>query len=184
MRNISGPIDNEIKVMEGFNLKLQESMSIFIHKSEQFLPINIDKAWGFFSSAKNLTKITPPKLGFNILTQINDEKGVYEGMLIEYTLKPLLGIPIHWRTEINRVEKPNCFTDKQLKGPFKTWKHTHTFIEKKNGVLMEDFIRYELPFGMIGNILHKLVVRKKVAHIFAYRKEILKKIFKDGNNIY
>ncbi len=159
-------------------------MAIFQYKTEQFLPISINEAWVFFSSAKNLAKITPPELDFKILTQVDEKKEIYEGMLMEYTVKPLLGIPLRWETKITKLEKPKYFTDKQLKGPYKIWEHTHTFIEKENGILMKDIVNYELPFGFLGNIAHKLIVRKKVEQIFTYREEILKKIFKDGNASY
>ena len=74
-------------------------MSVYYHDAEQFLPIDIFKAWDFFSDAKNLSVITPPEMDFKILTDL-DNKGIYKGMLIDYTVKPLFGIPVHWQTEI------------------------------------------------------------------------------------
>lgn len=159
-------------------------MSIFYFRAEQFLKTDINKAWDFFSSAKNLAVITPPELDFKILTDI-EGKEIYTGMLIDYTVKPLFGIPLHWKTEIAKVNKPAMFSDRQLKGPYKIWEHTHTFVEKDNGVLMNDEVKYELPFGFIGNIAHSLIVKKKIEHIFQYRNEVLNKIFnKDANNIH
>lgn len=156
-------------------------MSVYFYDTEQFLPIGINKAWDFFSSAKNLAIITPPELDFNILTNLEGRE-IYEGMLIEYNVKPLFHIPMHWQTEICKVNKPEMFTDRQLKGPYKKWEHTHTFIEKENGVLMKDHVKYELPFGIIGRIGHSILVRKKIENIFNYRRKVLKKIFEDGNN--
>ncbi|HUZ60481.1 MAG TPA: SRPBCC family protein [Hanamia sp.] len=156
-------------------------MSVYFYDSEQFLLIDIDKAWDFFSSAKNLSVITPRELDFTIITDL-DNKEIYEGMLIDYTAKPLFGIKVHWETEINKVEKPEMFTDIQLKGPYKTWEHTHTFFKKDNGVLMKDHVKYELPFGIIGRITNSILVKKKIEDIFIYRRNILKKIFGNGNN--
>lgn len=118
---------------------------------------------------------------FNILTNL-DGREIYEGMLIEYKLKPLLGITVRWKTEICKVDKPVMFTDRQLKGPYKIWEHTHTFIKKDNDILMKDQVKYELPFGIIGSIVHKLIVRKKIENIFKYREKVLKKIFKENAN--
>jgi ligand-binding SRPBCC domain-containing protein len=157
-------------------------MSIYFFNTEQFLPTDIIKAWDFFSSANNLTIITPPELDFNILTNLK-EREIYEGMLIDYTVKPLLGIKVNWQTEIFKVDKPAMFADKQMKGPYKIWEHTHTFVEKESGVLMHDQVKYQLPFGIIGRITHSLLVRKKIENIFNYRREVLKKIFENGNNI-
>ena len=157
-------------------------MSIYYYNAEQFLPIEFGKAWDFFSSAKNLSLITPPEMHFNILTNLEGRE-IYQGMLIDYTVKPLFGIKVNWQTEIFKVDKPKMFADRQLKGPYKIWEHTHTFIEKENGVLMHDQVKYQLPFGIIGRISHSLLVRKKIENIFIYRKEVLKKIFIDhGNN--
>lgn len=156
-------------------------MAVYYYNAEQLLPISIEKAWDFFSSAKNLAVITPPQMQFNILTNL-DGREIYEGMLIEYKLKPLLGITVRWKTEICKVDKPVMFTDRQLKGPYKIWEHTHTFIKKDNGILMKDQVKYELPFGIIGSIVHKLIVRKKIENIFKYREKVLKKIFKENAN--
>jgi ligand-binding SRPBCC domain-containing protein len=157
-------------------------MSYHFFNTEQFLPIDILQAWSFFSDAKNLSVITPPELDFKILTDLDNEE-IYEGMLIDYTVKPLLGIPVRWQTEIIKIDKPEVFTDRQLKGPYKTWEHTHTFSEKDNGVIMKDQVKYQLPFGIIGRIANSLLVRKKIENIFNYRREVLKKIFENGNNV-
>ncbi len=151
-------------------------MAIYQYTAEQFLPISIRKAWDFFSSPKNLSVITPPEMDFKILTQL-DDKEIYNGMLIDYTVKPLFGIPMHWQTKIIDVKPLEVFADTQLKGPYKLWHHTHTFIEKDGGVLMTDVVNYELPFGILGDWVHSLIVRKKIESIFAYRKQVLEKLF-------
>lgn len=149
---------------------------MFQYKSEQFLPIGIDEAWKFFSSPKNLVTITPAELDFKIITSLKDEE-IYEGMKIDYIVKPLLKIPMRWQTEIINVTKGKHFTDRQVKGPYKLWEHTHIFKPVQDGVLMQDIVNYQLPFGFIGNIAHSLIVKKKIENIFTYRKNILNKIF-------
>ncbi len=156
-------------------------MKTFYYNAAQLLPVKMEEAWEFFSSAKNLSVITPPQLDFKILSQL-DHKEIYEGMLIDYKVKPLLGIPVRWQTEIFKVNKPDTFTDRQLRGPYKLWEHTHRFFQKGNGVLMEDEVKYQLPFGIIGEVAESLVVRKKIKEIFDFREEILKKIFKENGN--
>ncbi|MBC8046328.1 MAG: SRPBCC family protein [Fimbriimonadaceae bacterium] len=153
-------------------------------KAEQFFPIDKKRAWDFFSSPKNLSKITPPEMDFKILSPLNGEE-IFEGMKIDYTVKPLFGISVRWQTEICKVKNQKYFTDSQLKGPYKVWEHTHTFTEVTGGVNMQDVINYQLPFGFIGNVAHSLFVRKKIENIFSYRKQILEKIFisnGDSNN--
>ena len=154
-------------------------MPTFHYTTEQLLSTDINKSWDFFSSAENLALITPPAMDFSILTALNGRE-IYEGMLINYTVKPLWGIKFHWETEICKVNKPFFFTDRQLKGPYKLWEHSHTFIKKDNGVLIKDEVKYQLPFGIIGNIIHSLFVRKKIEDIFIYRKKVLNQLF-EGN---
>ena len=151
-------------------------MKIFELKTEQFLPVSVAEAWEFFSSPKNLSVITPPSLDFVVLTNLGDEE-IYPGMMIDYTVRPLFGFSVKWRTEITNVDKPHSFTDRQVEGPYALWEHKHYFIEKDKGVLVIDHVQYRLPFGIIGVISHPLMVRKKLKEIFDFRRETLKKIF-------
>jgi ligand-binding SRPBCC domain-containing protein len=146
------------------------------YKTEQWLPVSIDQAWDFFATPKNLAAITPPRLGFNILTKLNGTE-IYPGMIIDYKVRPLFGIPVHWKTGIRNVLKLKYFTDVQLKGPYKVWEHTHSFETDNEGVLMSDVINYELPLGVFGILTEKLLVRKEIEKIFCYRKKILDKLF-------
>lgn len=157
-------------------------MKIFEYSTEQLLPIDIDTAWSFFSSAENLALITPGELDFKILTPL-DGKEIYRGMIIDYTVKPLFGISLRWKTEICKIDKPFSFTDRQLRGPYRVWEHTHIFIETASGVLMKDKVKYQLPFGMIGRLGHQLIVRKKIETIFSYRRQMLHKIFVSNEHV-
>ena len=151
-------------------------MKTHILKKEQFLPISIQEAWAFFSTPKNLAKITPKEMGFVIKSDFTDEE-IYEGMKIEYTVKPVLGIPLKWITRIGKTQSPVLFTDVQEKGPYKLWEHTHSFEEKDNGVLVKDEVKYQLPFGIFGDIAHALFVKNKLKSIFDYRSVVLQKMF-------
>ena len=151
-------------------------MKIFTLHREQYLPIPVEDAWAFFSSAKNLDKITPPEMGFKIVSRLEDEP-IYSGMHIDYTVKPLFGIKLKWRTEIKDVDPPNLFTDRQLIGPYKLWEHTHRFHRVSGGVLMTDDVKYCLPLNWLGNIAHALFVKNKLRQIFDYRASTLKNLF-------
>ena len=148
---------------------------MYHYKTEQWLPISLEEAWKFFSSPNNLSLITPPEMDFKILSSLGND--IYEGMIINYKVKPLFGIPVNWQTEICSLEPQNHFTDRQLKGPYKLWEHTHTFKASIGGVLMNDEIKYELPFSFIGNIAHQLFIRRKIENIFTFRNNALTKIF-------
>ncbi len=143
---------------------------------EQQLDCDIATAWEFFSSPHNLSKITPQDMGFVVTSDTGDEP-IYEGMIIDYIVRPLLRIPMRWKTKITEVDYRKSFTDFQEKGPYKYWNHYHEFVPNEKGVLAKDTVEYELPFGFLGTLVHKIVVRKKLEGIFSYRNKVLKNTF-------
>ena len=143
---------------------------------EQQLNCDLQTAWDFFSSPMNLPKITPKDMAFTVLSEQKTNK-IFEGMIIDYTVSPLLGIPLKWKTRITSVIPNKSFTDFQEKGPYKLWNHHHAFIANEKGVLMIDKVDYELPLGILGSVAHSLFVKNKLNHIFNYRYGILEKLF-------
>ena len=93
---------------------------VYSLRTEQFIPISLDEAWEFFSSPANLAKITPEKMEFNIISKHHGAT-MYPGQIIEYTVKPLLGIPLYWMTEITHVKEKAYFVDEQRFGPYTMW---------------------------------------------------------------
>ena len=141
-------------------------MSVHIFRTELHIPKPRPEVFEFFATASNLERITPPFLRFHIKTQEPIE--MRKGALIDYSLR-IHGLPAKWITEITEWEPPYRFVDRQLKGPYKLWHHTHTFTEEAGGTLMVDQVRYEVPLGPLGDVVHALFVRKDVANIFRYR---------------
>lgn len=144
-------------------------------KRTQFVNTDLETCWKFFSAPSNLQKITPDYMGFEVLTEVPDE--MYEGLMISYTVRPLLGIPMNWVTEITHVKEGVFFVDEQRKGPYRMWHHEHHFKEVEGGVEMTDIVSYEVPFGIFGKLAHPLIVRKKLEEIFEYRFKVVDEIF-------
>jgi len=144
-------------------------------KQEQVLPLTMEQAWEFFSSPRNLDSITPDDLGFEI-TYLPSEK-MYAGQIITYKVMIMKGVWVPWVTEITHVDEGKSFVDQQLSGPYKLWHHLHTFEPHEDGVLMTDLVHYSIGYSLLGEIPHKLFVRKKLEHIFNYRREMLEKAF-------
>jgi ligand-binding SRPBCC domain-containing protein len=144
-------------------------------KRTQFVKTDLATCWDFFSSPNNLNKITPKEMGFDVLTE--GVENMYEGLMIEYKVRPLLNIPLRWITEITHVKHQQYFVDEQRKGPYKIWHHEHHFKEVQGGVEMTDIVSYELPFGILGKLAHSLLVKKKLDQIFAYRFKIVDELF-------
>jgi ligand-binding SRPBCC domain-containing protein len=143
---------------------------------EQQINCGIEDAWRFFSSAKNLEKITPDSMGFKVVSHLEDDR-IFEGMEIEYIVSPVLKIPLKWKTVIKQVEWNKSFTDFQASGPYAYWNHFHEFIPNADGVLMKDTVDYELPLGLIGDLVHGVFVKNKLNSIFNYRFQYLEKKF-------
>lgn len=146
---------------------------------ETTLPITIEEAWAFFSNPLNLARITPKEMAFNVVSK-NLPAHIHNGLKINYIVKPVLGIPMPWLSEISKVNAPYFFVDEQLKGPYAYWHHEHTFEEVKDGVLMKDEVTYSVPLGFLGQFANWLFVRKKLAQIFDYRTAMMAEIFKSS----
>jgi ligand-binding SRPBCC domain-containing protein len=141
---------------------------VYTIHTEQFIPISLNEAWDFFSSPANLAKITPAKMGFNIISQFHGEK-MYPGQIIEYTVKPILNIPLYWMTEITHVVEGEYFVDEQRFGPYTMWHHQHHFMAVPGGVKMNDIVHYKIPMGFLGDIAQVLFVKKQLQGIFDFR---------------
>ncbi|MEN9914180.1 MAG: hypothetical protein RL528_925 [Bacteroidota bacterium] len=144
-------------------------------KRKQFVKTDLKTCWDFFSSPQNLKRITPPYMGFNIKFDLPEK--MYEGLMIEYSVKPLLGIPMTWITEIKTVNDNLFFVDEQRKGPYKIWHHEHHFKEVEGGIEMTDIVSYELPLGILGKFAHTLFVKKQLEGIFNFRIKMVDEIF-------
>ena len=147
------------------------TMKTFLFTTELWLPCPRAKVFNFFADARNLQKITPSWLSFEILTP--GPIAMRAGALIDYRLR-VHGFPIRWQTEITEWQPPHRFADQQLRGPYHVWHHTHTFMERDGGTLCRDEVIYR-PRG--GALVNWLFVRRDVERIFAYRTEQLQKTF-------
>jgi ligand-binding SRPBCC domain-containing protein len=142
----------------------------------QQLSISLREAWAFFSNPTNLQEITPKHMDFKVTSRHHGSE-IYAGQIIRYTVKPILGIPLNWCTEITHVETNKYFIDEQRFGPYAFWHHQHHFKENEDGVLMEDILTYKVPLGFLGDLVNELMVKKEVNDIFNYRKRILSERF-------
>jgi ligand-binding SRPBCC domain-containing protein len=141
----------------------------------QDLPISLQQAWEFFSTPNNLNVITPKEMNFKILS--GADIPMHPGLIIQYTVTPLMGIPMDWVTEITHVQPLQFFVDEQRFGPYSLWHHQHRFEATDFGVKMTDILHYKVPFGPVGKLINALFISKKVDSIFEYRTKVLNKMF-------
>lgn len=145
-----------------------------IHKTQK-LPIPLHQAWDFMGNPKNLAVITPKSMGF--VTKSGDDRAMFAGQIITYTITPLFGIKLQWVTEITHVQAPTFFVDEQRYGPYAFWHHKHFLKEIPGGTEMEDIVHYKVPMGFLGRLVHPFLVKPKLKEIFAYREEKLRELF-------
>jgi ligand-binding SRPBCC domain-containing protein len=140
---------------------------------EQWFPQKLETIFAFFSRPQNLEEITPPWLGFHI---VQADDALHTGSRIEYQLR-VHGFPMRWISEINDWSPPHRFVDTQFRGPYALWRHEHRFVEENGGTRIHDEVHYALPFGILGQLAHTLMVRHDVEGIFDFRQRKLKELW-------
>jgi ligand-binding SRPBCC domain-containing protein len=139
---------------------------VHVLERDQTLPRERDRVFAFFADAFNLEAITPPWLGFRVVTPGPIEMG--PGTLIEYRLR-LHGLRVDWLTRIEIWEPGRRFVDTQVRGPYRVWRHTHVFEDHPEGTLVRDRVSYAIPLGPLGELARLLFVRRDLDRIFDYR---------------
>lgn len=145
-------------------------MARHLLERSQHVPRPRPEVFAFFADAHNLERITPGFLRFRILTP--PPIAMRPGAVIDYRLS-LFGLPFRWRTEIEAFEPEARFVDVQRSGPYRLWRHTHTFEDAPGGTLVADRVEYELPLGRLGELAHAAVVRRQLRAIFDHRARVI-----------
>jgi ligand-binding SRPBCC domain-containing protein len=151
-------------------------MRIREFRTELWLPRKPSEVFSFFAEAANLEQLTPAWLGFKILN-----KGPVElrrGTLIDYRIR-IRGFPVRWQTEITDWQPVERFTDEQRRGPYRLWRHEHTFAPQSGGTLCGDVVTYSTPLDFL---VHRWWVRPEIERIFAYRRLQLLRRFGERSN--
>ncbi len=161
---------NEVLLPETFHLVfVSMHEDTYQLRAEQHIQLPREKAFTFFQDPRNLPEITPDWLDFRML-DAGAGKEVFEGAEYDYSIKWLPWLwRTGWRSRIIHYRPPETFTDIQLKGPYRLWEHLHTFEEIPEGTRMTDTVTYRLPFGFLGKVVHRMLIRSQLADIFSYR---------------
>lgn len=152
-------------------------MPIHTLTSKQIITATREQAWAFFSNPRNLARITPPEMVFEITTP-DLPPHIRPGLMIAYRVRPMFGIPMTWLSEITQVREGEYFIDEQRVGPCAVWHHEHWFREREGGrIEIEDRVTYVLPFGWLGNLAHPIIVKPQLDRIFAFREKAVRDLF-------
>ena len=152
-------------------------MRVYTLRCEMITPCSLEKTFAIFENPYNLAKITPPWLSFKVTSDEHVE--MRKDAEITYIIR-WLGLPMRWKTLILEYQPPTLFVDEQARGPYKLWRHRHTFESTPSGVKIGDRVEYALPLGVLGRLAHSLMVRRQLIGIFKYRQRELGKILGEG----
>jgi ligand-binding SRPBCC domain-containing protein len=146
-------------------------MTTHRYRTEIELPLGIEEVFVFFADPRNLERITPPELSFEILTP--EPLEIREGTLIDYRLR-LFGVAFRWRARISAWAPPDRFVDEQMEGPYKLWIHEHLFAARNGSTVIQDEVQYRLPFWPVGELAYP-GVRAEVERIFRFRRDAIRR---------
>lgn len=146
---------------------------------EQAIPAPLDQVWAYFATPRNLNEMTPPDMGFEFIA--GGDEPMYAGQVIEYKVAILPGLRVRWLTQITHVREGEIFIDEQRCGPYRLWIHEHRFKSMENGVQMIDHVTYALPFCFLGDLVHALVIRRRLHSIFDFRRRKVAELFGTSN---
>ena len=132
------------------------------------MPIPVEEAWDFFAKPSNLHFVIPPSYKLGILSKLDDHP-MYEGQIIDFTVRPLFYIRTRWTTLVTKVEEGVMFIDEQKRGPYRYWQHQHFFKPIPGGTEVSDIVNYELPGWLVGDLINRLVIQDDLKELFQYR---------------
>lgn len=145
------------------------------------VPLSLSDTWDFFSRPENLEKLTPPEVNFELRSPVRGVE-MYEGMIIQYRVRPFPGFSTDWITEITKIELHRHFIDDQRVGPFALWHHQHHFrMVDQHVTEMKDVLHYQAPLGFLGTIADKVFVHRQVLGIFEARERAIRELFGSVN---
>ncbi len=148
-------------------------MTVHVLERVQVIARPVDEVFSFFARASNLERITPSWLRFRLVGRKPAEMGV--GTRLEYLLH-VHGVPVRWISSIDVWEPGHCFVDRQIRGPYALWVHTHVVEPHPDGTLSRDRVRYALPLGLLGEVAHRLLIRGDLERIFDYRHQAVARL--------
>lgn len=119
-------------------------------------------------------RLTPPWEPVRVLRH---EGGIRDGARVSLRVGPW-PFSLLWNLEHREYRRGESFTDQQVSGPFRFWRHVHRMIpEGPQACRLEDAIEFELPLGIVGRWVGGPIVLRKLRRLFAYRHQVTRRAF-------
>lgn len=150
---------------------------VYIKKTKIITSVETLFSWHAANGA--ISRLTPPWAPLKMISRKG--AGIQKGVKVTFRLT-LFKIPMIWEAEHIEYQENKVFKDRQIRGPFSKWEHTHKFMaDGKENSIMEDRVEFELPFGFLSRPFYGFV-RKELERIFNYRHRVLKYDFEHHVN--
>lgn len=142
---------------------------VFIKRTRMNAPVETVFSWHEREGA--IARLTPPWAPLKLISRFGE--GIQKGVRVRFRIR-IFKIPMPWVAEHVDYKINSEFKDRQIKGPFSIWEHTHRFIpDGDSGTVMEDRVEFKLPFGILSNPFYG-VAKKEFERMFSYRHRVLK----------
>ena len=86
------------------------------------------------------------------------------------------GIRQRLSVEITKMDIPHFFEDRMTKGAFKSMRHEHHFKSQAGKTIITDRFYYEIPFGFIGKLFDKILLKKHMTAFLKTRNHTLRQL--------
>ena len=159
-------------------------------ETEHWAGAGRERVFRFFADPRNLPVISPPSSGARLVrVELVPPPGAGmegfagAGSLIEISARviPYFPLRVRWAARILEFDYGNYFRDRQERGPFRRWLHTHSFRDElrrgRNGTVVCDQVEYETGFGPFEPLVNALAVRMLIRSMFSYRQRATERIF-------
>jgi hypothetical protein len=119
-------------------------------------------------------RLTPPR---ELVRVLRHEGGIKDGARVSLLVGPR-PFALRWELEHRDYRHGRSFTDVQVTGPFRFWRHVHRMVPRgPDACLLEDTIEYELPLGLVGRLLARAFMQRKLRRLFEYRHAVTRQAF-------
>lgn len=96
-----------------------------------------------------------------------------------------LGESVTWRakhfgiwqkltSKVTALEEPFHFADEMVRGAFKRFRHDHWFTEHAGQTIMKDSFTFEAPFGWLGWLFSKFILKRYMTELLEKRNLVIK----------